>query len=191
MKMCTVSASFKNISALHNKQLYCFTCPAETNLKFGSKFFVDLLPYKDTPPILLPTGTILMTTARTKSLQYSFHQPVSILPLSRMTGEQRFISHVATETFSYEEASLLLCTQSSTHLGAWQERDGDADQGGQGLQRPMLWLPSPRGRRCHGVQFAQHSDKNETFKHPRDYSLLLLHILLLDWANEQIKFLTI
>lgn len=134
-------------------------------------------PFKDTPPILLPTGTILMTMARTKSLQYSFHQLVSILPLSRMRGEQRFILH-ATETFSCEEALLLVlsCAQSSTHLGAWQERDGDANQGGQGLQWPMLWLPSPRGRRCHGVQFAQHSDKNETFKHSHMITLFYYYI---------------
>lgn len=44
-----------------------------------------------------------------------------------------------------------LCAQNSSHLGAGEERDGHADQGGQRLERTVLRLPSTRGRRCHGV----------------------------------------
>lgn len=44
-----------------------------------------------------------------------------------------------------------MCAQSSSHLGAGEERDGHADQGGQRLERTVLRLPSTRGRRCHGV----------------------------------------
>lgn len=75
------------------------------------------------------------------------------------------------QTFYCEEAllSVLLFAQSSSYLGAWQERDGNADGGGQGLQRLMLQLPPPWGRRCHGVQFAQHRDWKETSKQPHDY----------------------
>lgn len=113
--------------------------------------------YKDMPPVLPRTGTTLTTTARTKSLPFSSRPAVSTWPSWRTTGEQHFISHVATTPSFWRGAasSVLLCAQSSSYLGARQERDGDANKGGQGIQRPVLRLPPTRGRCCHRVQFTQ------------------------------------